>query len=222
MDVKIQFTFHSKEKIIFESESMLLEKAIKVLKDLQETNKIHEIRVIDDKGLEWNAKEAKKLLTIKEAEPNEIRLYFDASFDKETRETGVGYVLYYKNGDHEVRLRRSRKLTNIEHSSEAEYIALYHVFDLIEEEELSGLDCTVYGDAKGVIMQMIGEWPSYDNHLNRWLDRTEERIKRLKLSPTFRFIERKQNIEAHRLAKKGMEGIEQDSRLERNGEGEIL
>ncbi|GAA0348157.1 ribonuclease H family protein [Bacillus carboniphilus] len=222
MNVKIQFRYHSKEKITFESEWVSLDNANKIIKDLQGTAKVNEIQIIDEKGQEWSPKEAKKLMAVTENEPKQIRLYFDASFHKETGETGVGYVLYYKKGENEVRLRRSRKLEQIEHSSEAEYIALYHVFDLIEEEELNGMDCIIHGDAKGAIMQLLGEWPCYDDYLNRWLDRIEERAKRLKLNPTYKYIERKQNIEAHRLAKKGMEGVEQDSRLERDGEGEIL
>ncbi|MET3696049.1 ribonuclease HI [Bacillus oleivorans] len=220
MNVKIQFTYISKEKVVFESEWLPLDKANKVIKDLSETSRINGLQIIDEKGMEWTPKEARKLLEISASEPHNIRLFFDASFDKDTRDTGVGYVLYYNIGEKEIRLRRSRKLTNIEHSSEAEYIALYHVFDLIEEEELGGLDCMIYGDAKGVIMQMIGEWPCFDENLNRWLDRTEERVKKLKLQPSYRYIDRKQNIEAHRLSKKGMEGIEQDSKLERNGEEE--
>ncbi|HWO76333.1 MAG TPA: reverse transcriptase-like protein [Bacillus sp. (in: firmicutes)] len=218
MNVKIQFTYLSKEKVVFESEWLPLEKANRVIRDLSDTSKINEIQVIDEKGMVWTPKEARKLLEVRASEPHNIRLYFDASFDQATGDTGVGYVLYYNIGESQIRLRRSRKLSNIEHSSEAEYIALYHVFDLIEEEELTGFDCTIYGDAKGVIMQMIGEWPCFDENLNRWLDRTEERVKKLKLQPSYRYIERKQNIEAHRLSKKGMEGIEQDSKLERNGE----
>ena len=215
MNVKIQFTYFSKENVVFESDWFPLEKANRVIKDLSETSRINEIQIIDENGRHWTPKEARKLLQIRAAEPHNIRLYFDASFDKASGDAGVGYCLYYKIGDNEIRLRRSRKLSEIEHSSEAEYIALYHVFDLIEEEELTGLDCTIYGDAKGVIMQMIGEWPCLDENLNRWLDRTEERVKKLKLQPSYRYIDRKQNIEAHRLSKKGMEGIEQDSKLER-------
>ena len=51
--------------------------------------------------------------------------------------------------------------------------------------------CDIKGDSQVVIKQLAGEWPCYEENLNRWIDRIEERIKKMGLKPRYQLDSKK-------------------------------
>ncbi|BBP90199.1 hypothetical protein BsIDN1_38170 [Bacillus safensis] len=65
----------------------------------------------DEKGAMWSIKELEKLNEeLKKLEPDQLQVYFDASFHKETGDSGLGVVVYYKLGEDAYRLRKKSAL----------------------------------------------------------------------------------------------------------------
>ena len=54
----------------------------------------------------WSIKELEKLNEELKLEPDQLQVYFDASFHKETGDSGLGVVVYYKLGEDAYRLRK--------------------------------------------------------------------------------------------------------------------
>ncbi|MBP1080375.1 hypothetical protein JOC74_000863 [Bacillus capparidis] len=71
--------------------------------------------------------------------------------------------------------------------------------------------------------QLKGDWPCYDKVHSRWLDRIENCIESMRISPAYEVIPRKENSEADDLAKKSINQIYIKSRIkieENIGDGE--
>ena len=94
----------------------------------------------------------------------------------------------------------------MENNNEAEYAALMFALNLLDEIGVHQVPCDIKGDSQGVLKQLAGEWPCYEENLNQWLDRMEAKIKTLGLKPRFQPIPRNENKEADKLASQALEG----------------
>lgn len=198
----------SNEKVQFSSEWVSGETAIEIGEELERTGKVSDLYFYDEKGTSWILKEMKKLLTEIEEEPHEITVYFDGGFQKETNQAGLGAVIFFKQGKKKYRIRANECIDEMDTNNEAEYAAFYYALNILEDLGVSHLSCEFKGDSQVVLKQLEGEWPCYEDALNRWLDRIEEKIKALGLTPKYTVISRKDNKEADKLATQALEGKE--------------
>ncbi len=208
MKFKLEWKFNGKENktALFTSEWLDSETAISVGEELEKLGKVKELRFYDEMLTSWTLKEMRKLTKEIETEPHDIIIYFDGGFNKETNEAGLGAVIYFKQGKKKYRLRANELISEMETNNEAEYAALHFALTLLEELGVHHLPCEIKGDSQGVLKQLEGEWPCYEDHLNRWLDRIEAKIEKLGIKPRFIPIPRTENKEADKLAGQALEG----------------
>lgn len=102
----------------------------------------------------------------------------------------------------------------METNNEAEYAALYFTLTILEELGVHHLPCEFIGDSQVVLKQLEGEWPCYEDVLNRWLDRIENKQKELGLEPRYTVVSRKENKEADKLASQALEGKMINSKMQ--------
>lgn len=204
--IAMKYKVKGSPSVSFTSEWMDSELAKQTGEQLEKSGKISELFFIDEMNSEWNLKELRKLTAEIETEPHDISLYFDGGFDKDTNEAGLGVVIYYKQGKKNLRLRRNELIKEMDTNNEAEYAALYFALNIIEELGVHHLPVEIKGDSQVVLKQLEGDWPCFEENLNRWLDRIEEKIKELGIEPRIRAISRKENKEADKLATQALEG----------------
>lgn len=196
------------EKVQFSSEWVSGETAIQIGEELEKTGRVSELYFYDDKGTSWILKEMKKLLVEIEEEPHDITVYFDGGFLKETNQAGLGTVIFFKQGKKKYRIRANERIDEIDSNNEAEYAAFYYALNILEDLGAQHLSCEFKGDSQVVLKQLEGEWPCYEQELNRWLDRIEEKIAALGIKPKYTVISRKENKDADKLATQALEGKE--------------
>jgi ribonuclease HI len=208
MKYKLEWTYKIKGNgnVVFTSEWIDGELALSLGDEIEKSGKCAELIYYDEAGTTWRTKEMKKLLEEVEEEPHDLLVYFDGGYNKETKEAGLGAVIYYKQGKKKFRIRANEMFGEIENNSEAEYAAMYQTLNLLEEMGVSHMTCEFKGDAQGILMQLKGEWPCYEENLNRWLDRIEEKINKLSIHATFTPIPRNENKEADKLAAQALKG----------------
>ncbi len=208
MKFKLEWVYKSKENktALFTSEWLDAETAILIGEELSRSGKAIELRFHDEMLASWSLKEMKKLTMEMETKPHEVTVYFDGGFNKETNEAGLGAVIYYKQGKKKYRLRANELISGLDTNNEAEYAALYYALTLIEELGVRHLPCEIKGDSQGVLKQLQGEWPCYEEHLNRWLDRIEDKMNRLGIKPEYVILPRNENKEADKLAGQALRG----------------
>jgi ribonuclease HI len=196
------------EKVQFSSEWVSGETAIQLGEELEVTGKVSDLYFYDENETSWILKEMKKLMTEIEEDPHEITVYFDGGFDLETNTAGLGAVIFFKQGKKKYRIRANERIEEMETNNEAEYAAFYYALNILEDLGVHHLSCEFKGDSQVVLKQLEGEWPCYEDALNSWLDRIEEKIKTLGLVPKYTSISRKDNKEADKLATQALEGKE--------------
>ena len=208
MKYKIEWSYKlkGKENIYFTSDWLDSEIAITAGEDIEKSGKVSELHFYDEMGQEWNLKEMKKLVTEVEEEPHEVMVYFDGGFNKQTLQAGLGIVIYYKQGKKKYRLRVNELIHQMDTNNEAEYAAFHYALNVLEELGVSQVPCDFKGDSQVVLKQLAGEWPCYEENLNRWLDRIEDKIKKMGLKPRYQPIPRNENKEADKLATQALEG----------------
>lgn len=216
MKYKIEWIYKMKgsEGVTLTSDWMDGEKAILYGEDMVKSNRTSELIFYDEMGQSWNLKELKKLHTEIETAPHDCVIYFDGSFHRETQEAGLGAVVYYRQGKKKYRLRANAAIAELENNNEAEYAALMYAVNLLEDIGVQQIPCDIKGDAQGVLMLLAGEWPCYEENLNKWLDRIEAKIRSLKLKPRYQPIPRNENKEAHKLAAQALEGKQIHSKMQ--------
>lgn len=202
------FKLKSGDKVQFSSEWVQDETAIQIGEELEMTGKVTDLFFYDEKGTSWILKEMKKLLTEIEEAPHDITVYFDGGFQKETNQAGLGAVIFFKQGKKKYRIRANEQFDEMETNNEAEYAAFYYALTILEDLGVHHLSCEFKGDSQVVLKQLEGEWPCYEEILNKWLDRIEEKITALGLKPKYTAIARKDNKEADKLATQALEGKE--------------
>jgi len=209
MKMKIKWLYSQKkiQDIWFESDWMEKEKVLPLIQDLEKTGRLKQVVVIDELQNQWSKKEYIKLNEKLEEEPVDITVYFDGGFDRTTFTAGTGIVIYYTKSGVPYRIRANHKLDELESNNEAEYAALYQAMQMLEELGVKNTVCTISGDSLGVLKQLSGEWPCFEENLNKWLDRIEAKINELQIKPLYKEVDRKQNKEADKLASQALKGI---------------
>lgn len=205
---KLEWKYKGKENrtALFTSQWLDSETAIGIGEELEKTGKAFDLKFHDEMDTSWTLKEMKKLTEEIETEPHEVTIYFDGGFNKETYEGGLGIVIYFKQGKKKYRLRANELISEMDTNNEAEYAALHYALTLLEELGVHHLPCEIKGDSQGLLKQLEGEWPCYEENLNRWLDRIEEKIEKLGIKPSYVSLSRKDNKEADKLANQALEG----------------
>ncbi len=211
--MKLKYKYKSKTKtdIWFESTFFPRKETIIHIDDLMKTGRVLDLEIIDEMGNSWTRKEFIKLNQELEKEPENIVVYFDGGYDKETLFAGLGMVIYFERGGDTYRIRKNMLLEEIENNNEAEYAALHNALKELDELGVKNTTCTIKGDSQVVLKQLGGEWPCFEEGLNRWLDRIEAAIKKLHLKTTIDILNRKENKEADKLANQALQGTKVDS-----------
>ena len=200
--------------ITFTTEEMDSQIALQLANELESTGRWREITILDELGQEWTKKQYQKLSEEITGTPQNVTIYFDGSHRPGETIAGAGVAIYYTLNNKQYRLRSNRNFDYIEDNNEAEYCALLAAVQKLEELDVRHQKIVIKGDSQVVLKQLTGEWPCYEENLNRWLDRIEEQLKSLGLHFETMAVPRKENEEAHRLASQALEGISIDSQLE--------
>lgn len=210
MKVLIRWTYFLNKKgtASFLSEWLEAESALAIVEDLEKTGRVKAVEFEDEAGTVWTKKELVKLLTEVEDEPQNITVFFDGSYRKNERLAGLGVALYYTQNKKNWRIRKNALLHQLESNNEAEYAAFYEAVKQLEELEVHHQSCVFKGDSLVVLNQLSGEWPCYEEQLNRWIDRIEEKLTKLHIRPVYTPISRKDNQESDQLASQAINGEE--------------
>ncbi|NEU29204.1 reverse transcriptase-like protein [bacterium LRH843] len=217
MNIRIEWTFQplkSKQTYFMKSEFMRFDDALVLLSDLEKTGRLKEAIFIDEHDSTWTKKELQRYLKQFETEPHEVTAYIDGGYDTRSKKAGIGVAIYYKQHHKRWRIRFNDSLELLEDNNEAEYAALYK---LIQQLELIGVHhqkVTIYLDSLVVCNQAAGEWPCFEEHYLRWLDRIDELANKIGLKLQYDQIDRALNKEADQLATQALKGIMIESKLE--------
>ena len=218
MEMKIKFKYKSKSPscIWFESDYFPRKETMIHVEDLMKTGRVLDLEIIDEMGNSWSRKEFIKLNQELDKEPENIVVYFDGGFDKESHIAGAGIAIYYDKGGESFRIRKNELLEEIDNNNEAEYAALHIALGLLEEIGVKNTPCSIMGDSQLVLKQLEGEWPCYEEGLSRWLDRIESQIQKLRLKTDVTLLNRKDNKEADKLANQALQGtkVHSNKRIE--------
>lgn len=203
--LEMKYKIKGNEALFFTSDWAEGEQVVAIAEDLANSNKVTDITFYDERGTSWTLREMKKLLEEVEEEPHDVTVYFDGGYDKAMRKAGLGAVVYYKQGKKKFRIRCNEVFDELKDNNEAEYAALYFAVNLLEEMEVHHMSCEFKGDSQVVLNQLSGEWPCYEENLNAWLDRIEEKLKKMGINGKYTPIPRNDNKEAHKLASQALE-----------------
>ncbi len=216
MKYKLEWEYKVKgiDPILFSSDFLDGEHALQAGEELEKSGKAGEISFIDEIGTSWSIKEMRKLLAEVEEEPHDLTVYFDGGFDNYNHKAGLGTIIYFKQGKKKYRLRANEVFDELETNNEAEYAALYFALTILEEMGVRNMTCDIKGDSQVVLKQLEGDWPCYEETLNRWLDRIENKIKELGLYPKYNPVGRMENKEADKLATQALQGKMINSKMQ--------
>jgi ribonuclease HI len=216
MEVWIEWLYKTpkNETVKLSTNSMSAEQALRISDDFEKTGRTKELYFYDSQGTKWSKKELKKLLTELDTEPHDIITYFDGGYDRNVHVAGVGAVIYYTQNMKRFRWRSNALFQELDSNNEAEYAAFWFMLQQLENLGVRHQSVTIRGDSQVVLKQLSGEWPCFDDTLNDWLDRIEEKMKLLGIHPIYEPIQRKENDEADKLANQAIKGISITSNLE--------
>ncbi len=206
---------HQKIEIItsFLDESLALD----YIQDFEKTGRFNSIIIEDDLGQQWNVKEFKKLLHKTEGQVKNISVLFDASYNKHSRESGLGWIIEYDKGQETYTERENRVISGLASNNEAEYASLYYALKhAIELSEGNQQLLEVSGDSLVVINQMSGEWPCYDQNLVYWIEKVESLLSDRGYKAAYRHITRKGNKKADKLSNQALQDEKIKSKKQRN------
>lgn len=122
------YKLKNNESYLFTSEWLDGESALDMGEELSHHPKWTEIKCFDENGTSWTIKELNKLLEEVEEEPHDLVIYFDGGFHSETNTSGLGAVIYYRQGKKKYRIRANERFHELESNNEAEYAALFLLF----------------------------------------------------------------------------------------------
>jgi ribonuclease HI len=213
--VYIEWTYKTKknDEVILTSDITTAKQALKIANDFMNTGRTKELFFYDEEDTKWSKKELEKLLQEVVEEPHDIEVYFDGGYEKESQNAGVGAVIYYSQNNKNFRIRSNNVLDQLESNNEAEYAAFWQALLQLEELGVQNIAVHFKGDSQVVLNQLSGEWPCFEDEFTKWLDRIEDKIKKLGIKPKYTFISRKENREADQLASQALQGISVSSHL---------
>lgn len=216
MNVKIELIYKTLKgtETLFTSEEMSDRKAILIAEDLERTGRTKNIHFLDKHDSIWTTKELKKYMEGIQTEPHEVTVFFDGGFEKETLKSGLGCVIYYEQNGKSYRLRRNALVDQLHTNNEAEYAALHLTLKELQTLGVHHLSVKFIGDSQVVINQLKGEWPCFEEELNKWADRIEDQLEQLGIVPEYEAVSRKRNQEADQLASQALKGIDILSTIE--------
>lgn len=200
-----------KQKYTFTSELLEFHEALGLLKDIEKTGRVNKLTCLDESHEEWTKKEIEKWLKSLETEPHNISLYFDGGFQEDIKAAGAGIVIFYEKDGKNFRVRKNGPLEMMESNNEAEYGALWMAITELENLGIHHMTIHIHGDSQVVIKQITGEWPCYEQQFNWWIDKIEEKVKKLGLDCSYTLIGRHENKEADQLATQALKGIQINS-----------
>ncbi|WP_067727558.1 ribonuclease H family protein [Oceanobacillus damuensis] len=216
MKVRIELTYKTPKgsAALIRSEEMRAAEAILIAEDFVKTGRVKLLTFIDRHENTWTMKEIKKLMEGIQTEPHHVKVYFDGGFDLSTKNSGLGCAVYYEQNNKAYRLRRNALVQELNTNNEAEYAALHLGVQELELLGVHHMPVTFVGDSKVVINQLNGEWPCYEKELTVWIDRIEEKLSAMGISPEYEVVSRKLNREADQLASQALNGTEITSTIE--------
>lgn len=165
-----------------------------------------DVFIEDEMQQTWRKKDFLKMFEKEKDNPDDIVIYFDGNFDHANKQAGIGFVMYYRIHNKRFRVRENTVFTNMTSNNEAEYAALYFSLGKLEEYQIQHIPIIICGDSLVVINQMNGEWPVYEQDFLYWIEKIEEKIKKLGLNVHYENIQRNENKEADQLARLAIEG----------------
>lgn len=209
MKITIEWHYQTPKgtKAVFHSEEMTAAHVLLIAEDMEKTGRVKNIVFIDNYDSTWTIKELKKYLKEVEAEPHNVRVYFDGGFDVATHASGLGCVIYYEQNGKTYRLRHNAASNELKSNNEAEYAALHLCIIELENLDVHHMPVRFIGDSQVVINQMNGEWAAVEKNLNSWANRIDDKLKNLGIEAIYESVPRKGNGEADRLATQALEGI---------------
>ncbi len=208
------YFFNKTGTATFSSDWVEAENALSIVEDLEKTGRLKDVEFEDEISTVWTKKELTKLLTKVEDEPQNVTVFFDGGFNKNEVRSGLGVAIYFEQNKKKWRIRKNVLLEQLDSNNEAEYAAFYEGLKQLEELGVHHQSCIFKGDSLVVLNQLSGEWPCYEQNLNRWLDRIEVKLEKLNLRPVYEPISRKDNQEADGLATQALNGEEIFSKIE--------
>ncbi|RKQ28433.1 ribonuclease H family protein [Oceanobacillus halophilus] len=216
MNVKMEIIYKTSKgtESRFTSDEMRAPKAILIAEDLEKMKRLKDVTFYDSQDTSWTLKELKKFMKGIQTEPHNVTVYFDGGFDLKRKKSGLGCAIYYDQDGKSFRLRKNALIEELETNNEAEYAALHLALQELELLGVHHLTVAFIGDSQVVINQLNGEWPCYEEELNRWADRIEEKLNQLGIRPEYEAVSRKKNREADHLASQALEEIEITSTIE--------
>jgi ribonuclease HI len=220
--MKLYIKWHYKpsrnnELLTFTSDLVDAQVSLSLLQDIEKTGRVKHLELIDEWGKEWTKKELTRYLTEALESPHHIVLYFDGNYNRQANEAGLGIVIYYTQNNKYFRIRKNEKIAEMDSNNEAEYAALWMALQEIETLHTQEFSIQIKGDSQVVINQLSEEWPCYEKNLNRWIDRIEQKMKKLGFRANFTLLPRNQNSEADKLATQALEDNPISSVIELNG-----
>lgn len=206
----IQYKINAKSNQIINLSTDFLEirDCLKLIKDLNKSNRLHHVDIYDERDTSWTVKQLEKSIEQEAEEVTNLTLHFDGSFLPETKQAGIGISITYSFNNKNYRLNENALLDYLSSSSEAEYAALHYGLTVLENFDQLPPDITIKGDHLGLIMQLKGEWPCFDEELNSWLDKIQEKIENLKFYAIYEAVDRKENATCDKLANQALQQIE--------------
>lgn len=194
-----------KKEMVWTSTEMEVTEALIFAEDIEKTGRVKQLLFYDASDVAWTKKELIKLMKEIETEPHDVIAYFDGGFDRQSKKAGVGIVIYYKQNGEQFRMRANAQLDELQSNNEAEYAAFYFLLEQIEHLGVHHLPVVFRGDAHVVLHQLSSDWPVFSDE-GRWVKRIEQKMERLRISPIYEPIGRKENSEADQLATQALRG----------------
>lgn len=219
MKLRLEWTYKTPKNqvITLMSDEVSVEEALRIADDFEKTGRTKDLVFYDQRHTKWTKKELTKLIKEIETEPQDIIAYFDGGYDKQSGRAGLGVAIYFTQNKKPYRVRVNEVFEEMDSNNEAEYAAFWLLLQTLEELGVHHSTVTFKGDSHVVLNQLSGEWPCFEENLNKWLDRIEERIEKLGIRPNYEPIGRKQNAEADKLATQALEGTIVSSKIEIKG-----
>lgn len=213
LKVRIQYEYPlRKPNILFQSELIKVNQAILIADEIERKLKV-KVTFTDEYDSICLKKDLIKYLQKTIEEPSDIVVYFDGGYDKNSKITGIGICIYYIQNGNTFRIRKNRLLEGLENNNESEYAALEFVVNELAWMDVKNKEVIFRGDSQVVIQQMLGEWAVYEKRFLNYINRIERELLKLRISPVYENINRKENVESHKLATQAINGIEINSKI---------
>lgn len=181
----------SKKEYELSTDFFPVKEALQLAEDMEQSGRIVKIQFVDQNDQTWMKKQLFKYLDSLKGEPHNIIAFFDGGYQKDTSAAGAGIVIYYEQNDKQYRIRKNQPFDLITSNNEAEYAALWMLVNELEALGVHHIPVTIKGDSLVVINQITNEWPCYEEEHLRWIEKIEEKMKKIGVTPSFELVERK-------------------------------